>query len=115
MKIITDDHYISVHSEHNVPAAHASDGELVVFQTRDCYNRTVQTEQLSLEEQVGDEPDNPSTGPLAIDGAMPGDVIAVDILDIQVADHGVVAIGCGPFGIREKRSPFTFSPFRTAG
>lgn len=110
MKIITDDHYISVHSPSNEPAAHSADGELVIFQTRDCYNRTVQTEGLTLEEQVGDEPDNPSTGPLYIDGAMPGDVIAVDILDIQVADHGVVAIGCGPFKDPDQREPFRILP-----
>ena len=35
MKIISDQYYINVHSEHNKPAEHASDGEIVIFQTRD--------------------------------------------------------------------------------
>ena len=109
MKIISDQYYINVHSEHNKPAEHASDGEIVVFQTRDCYNRLVQTEEKTLEEQVGEEPDNPSTGPLYVDGAEPGDVIAVDILDITVA---VVAIGCGPFRNKEEKEPFHILPVR---
>ena len=112
MKIISDQYYINVHSEHNKPAEHASDGEIVIFQTRDCYNRLVQTEEKTLEEQVGEEPDNPSTGPLYVDGAEPGDVIAVDILDITVADHGVVAIGCGPFRNKEEKEPFHILPVR---
>lgn len=110
VKVISDQYYINVHSEDNPPAAHASDGEIVIFETRDCYNRTVQTEEKTLEEQVGDEPDNPATGPLYVDGAEPGDAIAVDILDIRVADHGVVAIGCGPFRDKEKKEPFRILP-----
>lgn len=112
MKIISDQYYINVHSENNKPAEHAADGELVVFQTRDCYNRLVQTEERTLEEQLGDEPDNPSTGPLYVDGAEPGDVIAVDILDIAVADHGVVAIGCGPFQNKKEKEPFHILPVK---
>ncbi len=101
-----------MHSENNKPAEHAADGEIVVFETRDCYNRLVQTEERTLEEQVGDEPDNPSTGPLYVDGAEPGDVIAVDILDIAVADHGVVAIGCGPFQNKKEKEPFHILPVK---
>ncbi len=112
MKLISDQYYINVHSENNKPAEHAADGEIVVFQTRDCYNRLVQTEERTLEEQLGDEPDNPSTGPLYVDGAEPGDVIAVDILDIAVADHGVVAIGCGPFQNKKEKEPFHILPVK---
>jgi amidase len=41
---------------------------------------------------------NPAAGPVYINGAEPGDVIAVDILDIQVAEQGVTCTtpGCGP-------------------
>lgn len=112
MKIIKDQYYINVHSENNKPAEHASDGEIVVFETRDCYNRLVQTEEKTLEEQVKDEPDNPSTGPLYVDGAEPGDVIAVDLLDIVVADHGVVAMGCGPFQNKKEKEPFHILPVK---
>ena len=43
MKIISDQYYINVHSDSNKPAEHAADGEIVVFETRDCYNLLVQT------------------------------------------------------------------------
>ena len=39
MQHITDEHYIYEHAESNAPAAHAKDGEVVIFDTRDCYNR----------------------------------------------------------------------------
>ena len=112
MQHITDEHYIYEHAESNAPAAHAKDGEVVIFDTRDCYNRLVQREDISLEEQVGDEPDNPATGPLYVDGAEPGDVLAVDILKIDVADHGVVAMGSGPFRDRSVPERFHILPIR---
>ena len=36
-------------------------------------------------------PINPATGPLFIEGAMPGDVLKIGILDIQVDGTGVMA------------------------
>lgn len=112
MQHITDEHYIYKHAADNAPAAHAADGEIVIFDTRDCYNRLVKREDISLEEQVGNEPDNPATGPLYVDGAEPGDVLAVDILKVDVADHGVVAIGSGPFKDRTVPEKFHILPIR---
>lgn len=97
MITISDDSWIAVHSRNNPPAAYAEDGDLVEFLTRDCYNRSVTEESMPIEIQTKGQPDNPSTGPLYVQGAEPGDVLAVDVLDIEVADHGVVAVGCGPF------------------
>ncbi len=47
MQHITDEHYIYEHAESNAPAAHAKDGEVVIFDTRDCYNRLVQRWEMS--------------------------------------------------------------------
>ena len=33
---------------------------------------------------------NPATGPLYVEGAMPGDVLVVDVLSVEVADKGAV-------------------------
>lgn len=41
---------------------------------------------------------NPATGPIAIEGAEPGDVISVDILDIALDDHGYTLAKPG-FGV----------------
>lgn len=35
---------------------------------------------------------NPVTGPIAVDGADPGDVLAIDIVDIDLPDRGVINI-----------------------
>lgn len=47
---------------------------------------------------------NPAAGPVYINGAEPGDVIAVDILDIDVADKGVITTDgiCGPLHDRSE-------------
>ena len=89
MKTIKDN-YIYKFSKDNEPAAHASDGDELRFLTRDCFNCQITSEEQTMDKIVYEEC-NPATGPVYIDGAEPGDVLAVDILDIEVADHGVVA------------------------
>ena len=76
-------------SKNGEPIAHAKSGETVKFITRDCNDG-----QIQREDQYADHLDwekcNPATGPLYIDGAEPGDALAVDILNVDVDDHGVV-------------------------
>lgn len=85
MKIL--DNLTYVFSADNAPQAHAEDGEVLAFKTQDCF-----AGQICKESDRVDELDltkaNPTAGPLYIDGAEPGDVLAVDILDIQVGDRG---------------------------
>jgi acetamidase/formamidase len=56
---------------------------------------------------------NACAGPVVVSGALPGDVLAVDIHKIQVADHGVTCIfeGVGPladsYRYAECRGPYT--------
>lgn len=68
------------------PAARVASGEQVVFETSDCFGC-----QLTSEEQkvgaIDWERINPATGPLYVEGALPGDVLKVEILDISLADH----------------------------
>lgn len=77
-------------SAENKPAAVVKDQDVVVFETKDCFNN-----QLLGEDAVLDELDwnaiNPATGPVFVEGAMPGDVLKVSILDIQVAPVGTMA------------------------
>lgn len=86
MKILHDDTFVAAHSPSNEPVMRAENGEILQFETRDCYNRSVKDLAKTLSEQTKDQPENPATGPLFVEGAEPGDVLAVDILDIQVAD-----------------------------
>ena len=59
------------------------------FITQDCFGNRIKTE-ADHEDNLDFTHTNPATSPLCIDSAEPGDVLAVDILDIQVADNGVM-------------------------
>jgi len=86
---ISDKHYSYVFSKSNKPVATCKSGEIVKFYTRDCYNG-----QIVNETQIHDELDtnncNPATGPLFVEGAQINDALKVTILDIEVADKGVM-------------------------
>lgn len=95
MKII--DKSVYNFSKDNVPVTDAEPGEILLFQTMDCFSNTITKEEdlvLNLDYSVA----NPAAGPVYINGAEPGDVLVVDVLDIQVADRGVICTsrGCGP-------------------
>ncbi|MDL2218121.1 acetamidase/formamidase family protein [Christensenellaceae bacterium OttesenSCG-928-M15] len=71
----------------NQPVCSSAPGAPLLFKTMDCYSG-----QIRSEEQLIDEIDlagvNPAAGPVFIEGAQPGDVLAVDILDIKVDEKG---------------------------
>lgn len=76
-------------SPHNPPAARAESGATVCFETIDCFGGQI----TSPEQRLGGldwDNINPATGPLYVEGAQPGDVLKVEILDIALADHGVM-------------------------
>lgn len=74
------------------PAALARSGDKLVVETYCCakgsVTRSVSTSPNSFYSELGYTPGMPITGPIAIDEAQVGDVLRVDVLDIQVADHG---------------------------
>ena len=94
MIVIHSDTRIHKMSRDNAPAARAASGETVRFETLDCFGC-----QLTNEEQHLGGLDwsniNPATGPLFVEGAMPGDVLKVEILKIDLDDHGVMVDGPG--------------------
>lgn len=74
-------------SADNKPVATVKSGDIAVFQTKDCFS-----DQITSESQLVTTLDftkmNPATGPVFIEGAQPGDVVKVEILDIQCAEMG---------------------------
>lgn len=72
-----------------MPAARCESGETVVFETRDCYDDTVTAGERPAGERR-DSIENPATGPLFVEGAVPGDVLKVEILDIVLRSWGVM-------------------------
>lgn len=71
------------------PAVSCLSGETVVFETRDCYDDAVTSEDRPLGDRENTI-ENPATGPLYVEGAEPGDVLKVEILDIQLREWGVM-------------------------
>ena len=86
MKILKSENW--EFSKNNKPEGVAKPGEVVIFETKDCY-----AGQITSEDQKREHLDlshtNPTAGPLYVEGAMPGDVLVVDILDVAVTGDGV--------------------------
>ena len=82
--------YTYLFSRNNKAIARAKQGEAVIFHTLDCFGGQIRSEDDKVE-NLDFSKANPATGPLYIEGAMPGDVLAVDILDVKVADQGIMA------------------------
>ncbi|MCL4424854.1 MAG: acetamidase/formamidase family protein [Firmicutes bacterium] len=87
MKRIEANQVVYALSRENPPAATADPGETLVFLTKDCFSNQIQKE-TDLFASVGWATINPATGPVAVNGAEPGDTLAVEILDIEVAGQG---------------------------
>ena len=94
MIVIHSDTRIHKMSRDNAPAARACSGDTVRFETLDCFGCQLTTEDQHLG-GLDWSNINPATGPLFVEGAMPGDVLKVEILKIDLDDHGVMVDGPG--------------------
>lgn len=81
-------------SRDNAPAAIAGSGDTVIFETLDCYGCQINDTHQNLKELDWSNV-NPATGPLFVEGAMPGDVLKVEILNIALRGSGVMTDGPG--------------------
>lgn len=95
MLTLTD--FVYKFSKDNKPIGYANPGDTVKFITKDCFEGQIKTDS-DVPVHCDMDHTNPSTGPLYINGAEPGDVLAVDILNIDIAKSGVTVIceNCGP-------------------
>ena len=71
------------------PVLEIEPGESVQMETHDCFCGQMQSEADTIDD-LDWERVNPATGPVYIHGAQPGDVLAVEIKDVQVADQGAM-------------------------
>jgi amidase len=75
------------------PVAHLKSGNILETNTVDCFGNVIKKPGDTLSMAPGD---NPLTGPFYIDGAEPGDTLAVKILDIKLdSDQGIGALAPG--------------------
>ena len=75
------------------PVAHLKSGDILDTNTLDCFGNVLRKPGDTLSMVKGD---NPLTGPFFVEGAEPGDTLAVKILDLEVdGDTGVGAFAPG--------------------
>ena len=97
--------------KNNIPVATANSGDTVCFETLDCFGCQLQSEN-DLLGGLDWSNINPATGPLYIEGAEAGDVLKVEILKIELDDHGVMvdAPGEGVTGMAVKNETTKILP-----
>ena len=117
MNTIGKEHVSFVFDAAVPPALSADSGETVCFQTQDCYAGQIDADQKDFE-LLDMKRNNPVTGPLFVNGAEPGDILKVEILDILPDDHAVMCVRlnrgvyevegchCRMFPIRDNRLCF---------
>src|SRR5437867_984084 len=75
------------------PVATVKRGDIIDTRTFDCFGNAVQKPGDTLAKVKGD---NPLTGPFFVEGAEPGDTLAVKILELTVdGNQGVAALAPG--------------------
>ncbi len=75
--------------ENKENAVRVSQGEVLTFYTKDCFNNQITSEEYVLDGLDWDHI-NPVTGPVYVEGAKAGDVLKVEILDIELDDEGTM-------------------------
>ncbi|KAG5953707.1 hypothetical protein E4U53_003499 [Claviceps sorghi] len=93
------------------PALTVKSGSEVTFDLRDGYNNLI-TPSCKPSDLPGLDTRQavPAFGPVAVEGAMPGHILGVDILDLTPAAYGWTAI-LPNFGLLRDELPFPTRPF----
>ena len=97
---ITREHVIYEMSAGNRPAAKVESGETVVFETYDCYQGQLLPEGNTFKD-FDRKYGNPATGPVYVNGAMPGDMLKITIEKLQMGPVGILDIGPNSGALKE--------------
>lgn len=85
MVFISRENAADILTARQAPAAFCESGDTVIFETRDCYDDNDITEENPLGTK-GEKLENPSTGPLFVEGAWPGALLSVGDLHALMGD-----------------------------
>jgi len=90
-----------------------NEGDVLTFETDDCFGSQILRPGDRFE-KIGWDRINPATGPVAVKGATPGDILAVHILSIRVRNQGVMVTvpEMGVLGDRFKTSSTKLIPIK---
>lgn len=83
-----------------VPVMKLKQGEEIVIETHDCFSGQLKTSADTLE-TLDWSITNPASGPIYIEGTMPGDVLRVDLLEVKATGPSVMVTVPGVGGMGE--------------
>jgi acetamidase/formamidase len=89
----------------NEPVLMIASGDTVVVNTRDVSDDQITRESDASALALDWERVYPLAGPIAVEGAQPGDTLAIEILDIRTRGWGWTAILPGGFGLLPEDFP----------
>lgn len=92
MPKVNKQHVIYAMSPENQPVWKVEPGDVVTFETCDCFEDQIQSADTAFQELDWNRI-NPATGPVYVEGAEPGDILVVHIQRIKINDQGVMVTG----------------------
>ena len=99
MTTISRDNVFFAFSPANQAVAHVKQGDVVTLETHDCFEGQIQTKD-DLVTNLNWDHVNPATGPVYIEGVKAGDILRVDLIEVEIgAQSSMVAMpGEGALG-----------------
>lgn len=93
-----------IYQESNKPCMTVGPTETLQFESEDCFHNLLDNENIVKSELLAKGVViNPSTGPVYVEGAMPGDTLKIHIDDIELlSDFGTMALIAEEFGALAK-------------
>ncbi|MCM3766285.1 acetamidase/formamidase family protein [Neobacillus niacini] len=98
---LTRGSYIYEMSSKHQPAIRVKSGSEVIVETYDCFLNQITSDSATYS-SIDWNQINPATGPIFVEEAEPGDILAVHISKIELADQGVMVTG-PDLGVMGKR------------
>ncbi|MDT3427755.1 amidase [Paenibacillus forsythiae] len=89
MHTIERDQFVFSFSGHHAPVLTVQSGDRVVLRTNDCFSGQIQGDE-DLVTSIDYGRINPATGPVFVEGALPGDVLKAEIIRISLDNQGVI-------------------------
>ncbi len=108
MHTLRSDHVVYQMDKANPPALRVLPGDVVVVECLDAHSGLIRTPQ-DTPQKLDFDRINPATGPIFVEDAQPGDVLAVRIFKIEVGEQGSALVFPGEFGFLkdDPMEPFT--------
>jgi amidase len=103
MRVINTEHVLYKFEQGLKPIDTIKDGETLTIHTNDCfYQQVLSNHDLVSDIDFGQV--NPATGPFYVENAEVGDVLKVEIIDIEVAKSGSIVVLPGGGALGDKVS-----------